>query len=338
MDRTAEATSVAQRSFRRYGQPADGRKPVPTEMARVVAAAINSSERLVAERDRSRVMRPPPEYPRAAAYAPPAYASEGAYMRAYAGEAHSQGFYQRPRSAGEVTLARAQAGAPSVAPETEHALAWSEQAGPGETPMSIRMQNRKRFLAAAARRHALKAGTPPPASPPRSGPCGPSIGTPSGPIGWLEQLMNEHAPSDYTKGVDASPASVYATRAGSGVTVDADGTFRMVRHYGPGHIGHERSKRGIPAGYGGFIPEHIKHDCVGSGRDFKIGSTSSRLLAAAASANALHASAMMRGGKASTATPRGGGRQTRSTPRGGAAAGGRGTPRAPRKSAHQVRV
>ena len=40
------------------------------------------------------------------------------------------------------------------------------------------------------------------------------------------------------------------TRNGSGATLGPDGKFHMVRHYSKGHIGHERSQRALPSGYG----------------------------------------------------------------------------------------
>ena len=50
----------------------------------------------------------------------------------------------------------------------------------------------------------------------------------------------------------------------------ADGQMRYVRHLKGGHIGLARFRRGMPAGYGGFVPQHIAHDHP-AGVAYKIG-------------------------------------------------------------------
>lgn len=37
-----------------------------------------------------------------------------------------------------------------------------------------------------------------------------------------------------------------------------DGTFHMVRTFTPGHVGYARFARGVPPGYSGFVPAHVR--------------------------------------------------------------------------------
>jgi len=59
-----------------------------------------------------------------------------------------------------------------------------------------------------------------------------------------------------------APDARTSTRPGNGTTRDATGAFRPVWPSGPGHICFERYKRGIPRGYGGYIPNHLNEDRV----------------------------------------------------------------------------
>lgn len=222
---------------------------MPTDVARQIAEHHTAADRLAAERHAGDAWRPGFDRP------PP-----GLEQRGLGGNSlgkNGQDVMQRPQSA---------------PPE------WLANAGPHETPMSIRMANRARFLAEAARQHALKADMPPPPVPgsiaeTREG--GPTTGGRWGPGergGWMEHLISDtHASEAFRNSV--TPGQLAAmTGKGTGVTFGPDGKFHRVRHHAAGSIGHERSKRGLPANYGGFIPEHVRHDCVGAGKSHKIGS------------------------------------------------------------------
>lgn len=249
MDRTAPSLTLRSQLLQAHSQAqfyqAGG--PVPTEAARSLAASRTAAQRLALERRLGDAWRPGFDRP------PPGIDQPDVGGNSF-GRSRSNPM-QRPQSA---------------PPE------WLERAGPNETPMSVRMANRERFLADAARQHSVKAGYG--RSPTR---------------GWMESLIEDtKASADFQNSV--TPGQLAAmTGKGTGITYGPDGKFHRVRHHGPGHIGHERAQRGLPSRYGGFVPEHIRHDCVGAGAAHKIGSGEH--------ARALRAACGMVGGRAAEA-------------------------------------
>lgn len=146
----------------------------------------------------------------------------------------------------------------------EPAVLWrSMQLEPHETPMSLRMAARKRWLTEQARRAA-------PSMKLNSGPItatGASIGTAERPANWLDTLLNENAFARASVDVNKRDCG----REGNGKTLSADGKFHPRINLKAGHYSLARFSRGVPSGYSGFVPQHIMHDHPHCSASYKIG-------------------------------------------------------------------
>ena len=237
MDRTAPPQALRE-GLQHAQEQAGG---VPTDAARNLAASRTAAQRLALERKIGDAWRPGFSRP------PP-----GIDQPDVGGQSFGRGAAKARRPQ-------------SVPPE------WLERAGPNETAMSVRMANRARFLAEAQKKHSRKAGYITTDSHSGASPAGGRWG-PGERGRWMEHLIEDTFSSeDFQNSVSVAQLAAM-TDKGSGVTFGPDGKFHRVHHYAPGHIGHERARRGLPSRYGGFVPEHIRHDCVGAGAAYKIGS------------------------------------------------------------------
>lgn len=100
----------------------------------------------------------------------------------------------------------------------------------------------------------------------------PPLHRPQGrPTNWLDYLVEPMLGNKAARESSRAPDWRTSSLPGNGRSRRADGSFSAIRHMERGHSGLERFNRGVPPGYGGFIPQHYGDATVSKSSNNTIG-------------------------------------------------------------------